>query len=98
MSSDVGALLLRDVENQTGLVKAMTQAIKDLRDSRYIKHTVFDLFLQRITKIACGNEDANDCDTLRNDPIFKMIVNRKPETGEALSSQPTMSRFENSIS
>ena len=48
--------------------------------------------------IASGYEDADDCDSLRYDPIFKMAVGRLPESGEPLCSQPTMSRLENAPS
>ncbi len=48
--------------------------------------------------IAAGYEDADDCDSLRYDPIFKMAVGRLPRTGEPLCSQPTMSRLENAPS
>jgi len=98
LSSDAGTLLLREVENQINIVGAIADVIKDNRDSRYIKHTYQELLMQRVSQIASGNEDANDCDSLRDDPIFKMVANRLPETGNALGSQPTMSRFENTIS
>ncbi len=48
--------------------------------------------------IAAGYEDANDCDWLRHDPIFKMAVGHAPESGDPLCSQPTMSRLENAPS
>ncbi len=48
--------------------------------------------------IAAGYEDADDCDALRHDPVFKMAVGRAPETGAPLCSQPTMSRLENAPS
>ena len=48
--------------------------------------------------IACGYEDADDCDALRTDPLFKPTVGRAPESGRALCSQPTMSRLENAPS
>ena len=38
--------------------------------------------------------EGNDHDTLRNDPIFKLIGGRLPED-QSLASQPTLSRFEN---
>ena len=98
LSSDAGALLLREVEEQIGLIREMANVIPDSRDARYITHKITDFLTQRVAQIACGYEDANDCDDLRNDPIFKMIAGRYPEFGEALASQPTMSRFENSIS
>ena len=57
-----------------------------------------DMLIQRVAQIACGYEDGDDCDHLRDDPIFKMLAGRYPEFGEALCSQPSRSRFENSIS
>jgi hypothetical protein len=50
---------------------------------------------QRVFQIACGYEDANDCNTLRKDPAFKTACGQSPESGIDLSSQPTMSRLEN---
>ena len=98
LTSDAGILLLREVEQQIGIIRELSSVIYDPRDSRYVNHPVVDLMMQRISQIACGYEDANDCDSLRNEPIFKMFANRSPETGDALASQPTMSRFENSVS
>ena len=41
----------------------------------------------RMFAIACGYEDADDCDALRTDPLFKLAVGRAPESGRALCSQ-----------
>ncbi len=71
--------------------------IYDSRDARYVKHSVIDMLMQRVSLIASGYEDADDCDELRSDPIIKMFADRLPETNADLASQPTMSRFENSI-
>lgn len=98
ISSDAGILLLGEVENQLGIIKEIEKIIPESRDLRYVKHTIHDLLMQRIFQIASGYEDAIDCNELRKDPIFKIIAGRYPETGEDLASQPTMSRFENSIS
>ena len=97
-TSDAGILLLREVEQQHGIIKALAEVIEDPRDVRYVKHSIMDLMMQRISQIASGYEDANDCNELRDDPIFKMLADRLPESDPALASQPTMSRFENSIS
>jgi hypothetical protein len=45
--------------------------------------------------IAPGYPDDNDCDALKSDLAVKMVVGRLPESGEALCSQPTISRLEN---
>jgi hypothetical protein len=52
---------------------------------------------QRIFGILADYEDQNDHDTLRSDPVFKMIADRLPDDPD-LSSQPTLSRFENAVS
>ena len=52
----------------------------------------------RMFLIAAGYEDADDCDSLRADPVFKLAVGRLPESGDALCSQPTMSQLENAPS
>src|SRR4051812_27068461 len=52
---------------------------------------------QRVFYIAAGYGDANDANTLRDDPIFKLMLDRLPESGASLASQPTISRFENRV-
>ncbi len=47
---------------------------------------------------ACGYEDQNDADTLRHDPLLKLVCGRLPESGTDLASQPTFSRLENAVS
>ncbi len=98
LSSDSGALILREIAQETGIFKAIANIIDDLREIHKIKHTLLELLTQRICQICCGYDDANDSNELRQDPIFKMIVGRAPESGKPLASQPTFSRLENSIS
>lgn len=98
ITSDAGVLLLRETDRQIGLIDSLVKAIKDTRDLRYVQHELKVLLTQRITQIACGYEDADDCDELRTDPAFKMAAGHYPETGEDLASQPTISRFENMVS
>jgi hypothetical protein len=97
-TSDAGVLLLKEVEEQIGIIEKMSGVIRDDLDARYVKHTLTDLLIQRVSQIGCGYEDGNDCNILRGDPAFKMTAGRNPETGKDLCSQPTMSRFENSVS
>ena len=95
LSSDAGVLLLKEVDQQSGLITALAEAINDPRDERYTVHSHEDLARQRTFQIDAGYEDQNDANTLRYDPIFKMALGRAPLTGETLASQPTLSRFEN---
>ena len=97
ISSDAGLLLLKEVDRQVGLTQRMAEIIPDTRDQRYIDHSYLVLLQQRIAQIAAGYEDANDCNSLRDDPIFKLFAGRNPESDIPLGSQPTMTRFENQI-
>jgi DDE family transposase len=98
LSSDAGLVLLRDPDEQLGLTRALAAVLKDPRDPRRVDFTLHDLLKQRVLQIAAGYEDANDANTLRDDPIFKLLLDRLPESGPPLASQPTISRFENRVS
>ena len=97
ISSDGGLLLLREVENQLGILERISSCITDVRDSRYIDHTLKEMITQRVFQIAAGYEDCNDCNDLRSDMVMKACANRLPQTGDDLASQPTMSRLENTV-
>src|SRR5499426_2500787 len=98
LSSDAGLMLLKDPDEQLGLTRALAAVLKDARDPRRVHFTLHDLLKQRVLQIAAGYEDANDANTLRHDPLFKLLLDRLPETGAPLASQPTISRFENRVS
>ncbi len=97
ISSDGGLLLLREVENQLGLLNEISSCITDTRDQRYIDHTIKEMVTQRVFQIAAGYEDCNDCNDLRSDTVFKACADRLPQSGADLASQPTMSRLENTV-
>ena len=98
LSSDGGLILLGDPDEQIGLTRDLAAVLRDPRDPRRIDFTAHDLLKQRVFQIAAGYEDANDANTLRHDPIFKLLLGRLPESGAPLASQPTISRFENRAS
>jgi hypothetical protein len=98
LSSDSGVLLLREVERRLGIASRLAACLKDGRAADRIEHRLEEMLRLRMFAIAAGYEDANDCNKLRDDPVFKMAVGRAPESGEALCSQPTMSRLENAPS
>ena len=91
-------VLLREVDRRLGIAERLASCIPDWRDPDCIQHTLAEMIRFRVFAIAAGYEDADDCDALRHDPLFKLAVGRGPETGEALCSQPTMSRLENRVS
>jgi hypothetical protein len=95
LSSDGGVLLLAEVERRLGVADRLARCLEDPRAPERIVHGLAEMIRFRALAIAAGYADANDCDTLRTDPVFKMAVGRLPETGIDLCSQPTMSRLEN---
>lgn len=95
LSSDGGLLLLRAAERRLGLADLLAGCIRDRRNPAQVEHRLAETLCFRMLAIACGYEDADDCDALRHDALFKLATGRPPESGAALCSQPTMSRLEN---
>ncbi|HYW76923.1 MAG TPA: IS1380 family transposase [Gammaproteobacteria bacterium] len=99
LSSDLGPLLLRSVDEQIGLTERLAAAIADQRHPAYVTHPVADLLAQRIYQVASAYEDGNDANTLRFDPMFQMGLGRQPlDEDSALASGATFSRLENAVS
>src|SRR5215510_9567947 len=73
LSSDAGVVLLKDIDAQLGLPRDLATVLKDPRAPHRITFTVEDLLKQRVYQIVAGYEDANDANTLRDDPIFKLM-------------------------
>ncbi len=94
LTSAGGLPWLGEAEAALGLCPAFAACIRDWRRGP-VRHTLETLLRQRLFQIACGDEDQDDADTLRHDPLLKLVCGRLPETGLDLASQPTMSRLEN---
>jgi hypothetical protein len=96
LSSDAGLLPVRQFDERIGLTRHFAEALKDTRDPTFTEHSLLEMVRQRIYGIIADYEDQNDHDTLRSDPVFKLIADRLPEDRD-LASQPTLSRFENAV-
>jgi hypothetical protein len=94
LSSDGGVLALREIESRLGIADRLAACVADPRAAGRIVHGVADILRFCMLMIAAGYEDGNDADTLRHDPAFKLALGRLPD-GDALCSQPTISRLEN---
>ena len=90
VSSDGGLLLLKRLDERHGLTKLAASCISDSRRGDVI-HTVEKMLAQRVYAIAMGWEDCNDFSALCRDPLQALAL------GSAPASQPTLSRFENSV-
>jgi hypothetical protein len=98
VSSDAGILPIRQFDDHIGLTDRFIACLDDPRDPEQIDHPFGEMVRQRLFGILAGYEDCNDHDTLRGDPVFKMVSGRAPDDPKGLASQPTLSRFENTVS
>ena len=96
ISSDAGLLPLQALDQRYGLTHGLAECLCDPREEERVRHSVLSLFRQRLYQIIAGYEDANDADRLRYDPAFQILADQ--QLGEPLGSQPTLSRWENSLS
>ncbi len=97
LTTDAGALLLREVADRLGLFEALDAAIPDPRHPVFIVHDQEAMLAQRIIAIALGYEDLNDHQALRADPALQVAAGRAPEPDLTLASPPTLCRLENRV-
>src|SRR5471030_3083838 len=96
LSSDAGLLPIRGFDELIGLTRSFAAVLNDPRDPKLFDHSFLDMSRARIYGILADYVDQNDHDTLRSDPVFKLIADRLPDDCD-LASQPTLSRFENVV-
>jgi hypothetical protein len=96
LSSDAGVIPLALADQKMQLTQRLADAVADPRDPSRIRHSMHDLFRERIYLIALGYEDGIDANTLRHDPLVKVAVGRSPAEAP-LAGQSTLSRWENAV-
>jgi hypothetical protein len=82
ITSDAGALLLRSVEQRTGILRQFAACFRDCRKPELVEHTVSELVRQRVYGLALGYEDLNDHDQLRQDPLLALLSGKSDLEGE----------------
>jgi Transposase DDE domain group 1 len=97
LTSDAGLIPIRQFDEQIRLTEQVAAALHDPRDPILAQHSLLSMVRQRVYGILADYEDQNDHDTLRSDPVFKLLADRLPDEAD-LASQPTLSRFENAVS
>jgi hypothetical protein len=91
LSSNGGALVLREIEGRLGIADRLASNLTDSRSPANIQHSFADMIRARMFAISNGHEDCDDLDILRFDPAFKLACGRLSESGADLMSQPTLS-------
>jgi hypothetical protein len=104
ITSDGGALLLKQLEQQTRIVQRFAACFEDFRRQDLIEHPLLDLIRQRVFGLALGYEDLNDHDDLRADPMLALALSkddvkgerrrRAQDRGKALAGKSTLNRLE----
>jgi DDE family transposase len=97
ITSDAGALLLREAAGGLRLFDRMAQAIPDPREPSMIEHEQRTMLAQRVLGIACGWEDLVDHQSLRNDPLFQVATDRGADAKRPLAGASTLCRLENRV-
>jgi len=93
MSSDGGALLLRQTDQRLNLLPRLAGCFLDGRNPEKIEHSVEEMLSQRVYGLALGYEDINDHEQLRNDPVFGILAGRA-ELEQPLAGKSTLNRME----
>jgi Transposase DDE domain group 1 len=78
LTSDGGLVWLAEADATLGLCRALAAQIPEWRIGP-ARHSLETLVRQRIFQIACGYEDQDDADTLRSDPLLKLLTRRVSE-------------------
>jgi hypothetical protein len=104
LSSDGGALLLRQVDAGLGLTRTLAGCFDDRRDQRFVEHSMQQLLAQRIHGLALGYEDLNDHGQLRRDPVLAAACDKpdplgversdRADRGHPLAAASTLNRLE----
>jgi len=94
ISGDAGLLPIRQFDHGWGYTRRLAACLVDRRVEP--SHSHEQMTRQRLYGILAGYEDCNDHDTLREEPVFKLVAGRRPGD-DPLASQPTLCRFENGV-
>ena len=88
VSSDGGLLLMRGVEEKTGVIRDAAKVVEqyDMRQQALVVHDIHSMLAQRIMGLAAGYEDLNDHKTLSTDPLVQSVCGRD----ENLASPSTL--------
>src|SRR5919112_4947325 len=88
ISSDSGLVWLSKMDREMNLCEAISECVEEWRKRRG-QHSILSLVRQRVFQIACGYEDQNDSDTLREDPLPKLLCGSRSPSGVAPNGSAT---------
>ena len=92
ITSDAGALLLREVDHRLGLTADLAAELADPRDPARTRYTQTELLRQHVYALALGYAHQDDQDRLAHDVAMKLSVSERRGqrvVDERLASQPS---------
>ena len=93
VSSDGGALLLREADRRINLLGRLAGCFLDGRSPLLVRHQLWEMLSQRIYGLALGYEDLNDHEQLRTDPLLGLLSGKR-KLEEPLAGKSTLNRLE----
>ena len=93
VSSDGGALLLREADRRINLLGRLAACFLDGRSPLLVRHQLSEMLSQRIYGLALGYEDLNDHEQLRTDPLLGLLSGKR-KLEEPLAGKSTLNRLE----
>jgi Transposase DDE domain group 1 len=93
VSSDGGALLLREADGRIKMLDRLAACFTDGRQQDRVEHSMVEMLSQRIFGLALGYEDLNDHEQLRRDPLLALLSGKR-ELHEPLAGKSTLNRLE----
>jgi len=94
MTSDAGAVLLRETDRRLNLLPRLAACLEDHRQPWLISHTIQEMVAQRVYGLALGYEDLSDHDQLREDPLLAVLSGKARVGAEPLAGKSTLNRLE----
>jgi hypothetical protein len=94
MTSDAGALLLRETDRRLNLLSRLAACFEDRRQPWLISHPVPEMVAQRVYALALGYEDLSDHEQLREDPLLAVLSGKRRISAEPLAGKSTLNRLE----
>ena len=93
LTTEGGALLLREADRKIGLLRRVAECFRDTRQPERIEHELPEMLAQRIYGLALGYEDLNDHEELRSDPLLALLAGKR-EIEQPLAGKSTLNRLE----